>query len=134
MRRTKGLMIAAAMMVLLCVIALAVGCGGDADTESEKTTPADTAPSSTAPDESVKTFTLEELAEFDGEDGQPAYVAVDGVVYDVTGSGDWPAGKHSPCNLDASAGKDLSEILKQAPPAMRGYIEARPVVGELKGD
>lgn len=31
-----------------------------------------------------KTFTPEELAQYDGKDGNPAYVAVDGVVYDLT--------------------------------------------------
>ena len=33
-----------------------------------------------------KTFTLAQLAQYDGQNGQPAYVAVDGVVYDVTNS------------------------------------------------
>lgn len=32
-----------------------------------------------------KTFTVEELKQFDGQDGHKAYVAVEGVVYDVTG-------------------------------------------------
>lgn len=31
-----------------------------------------------------KTFTTTELAEFDGRNGHPAYVAVKGVVYDVS--------------------------------------------------
>lgn len=31
------------------------------------------------------TFNQTELAKYNGQDGQPAYVAVDGVVYDVTG-------------------------------------------------
>ena len=34
----------------------------------------------------MKEFTLEELAEFDGREGRPAYVAYDGMVYDVTES------------------------------------------------
>lgn len=29
-------------------------------------------------------LTLEELAAYDGKDGNPAYIAVDGVIYDVT--------------------------------------------------
>ncbi len=31
-----------------------------------------------------KTFTLAELTEYDGKNGNPAYVAVDGIVYDVS--------------------------------------------------
>lgn len=77
------------------------------------------------------TFTLAELAEFDGRDGSPAYVAVDGVIYDVSGSDEWPEGDHIPCELDAAAGKDLSEVLRRAPARMRALIEAMPVVGTL---
>lgn len=31
-----------------------------------------------------KTFTREELAKFNGQNGQPAYVAISGTVYDVS--------------------------------------------------
>ncbi len=31
-----------------------------------------------------KAFTIEELAQYDGKNGNPAYVAVDGIVYDVS--------------------------------------------------
>ncbi len=37
-------------------------------------------------------FTKESLAEFDGKDGRPAYVACEGTVYDVTESLSWAAG------------------------------------------
>ncbi|MBK5093706.1 MAG: cytochrome B5, partial [Actinobacteria bacterium] len=74
---------------------------------------------------------LEELSEFDGKGGRRAYVAVDGVVYDVTGESKWEYGEHTPCNLDAMAGKDLSDVLNQSPPRMRDYIEGEPVVGRL---
>jgi predicted heme/steroid binding protein len=47
-------------------------------------------------------------------------------------SSQWPQGEHTPCQLDAMAGKDLSEVLEQAPARMRALIEAMPVVGSLE--
>ena len=41
-----------------------------------------------------KTFTTTELAEFDGRNGHPAYVAVKGIVYDVSNVPQWKDGKH----------------------------------------
>ncbi|OOM78151.1 cytochrome b5-like heme/steroid binding domain protein [Clostridium puniceum] len=52
-----------------------------------------------------KEFTLEELEKCDGENGNPAYVAVEGVVYDVSELSAWRTGKH----LGFIAGQDLSE-------------------------
>jgi len=89
------------------------------------TTPGDTGSAEIA-------ITLEELAEFDGKDGRPAYVAVDGVIYDVSSSSAWADGVHAPCNLDAMAGKDLSETLRQAPSNMRSLLARMPVVGRLE--
>jgi len=97
-----------------------------------------TQPATTGTDGSTTTgseenvFTLDELAEYDGREGRPAHVAVDGVVYDVTGSRMWPEGKHSTCSAGAVAGKDLSEVLKRAPANMRALIQRMPVVGELE--
>jgi len=118
----KRLMVVIALLALLA--AFFASCGGDGDT-------------ATGPDKEVveaggTSFTLAELADFDGKDGRPAYVAVDGVVYDVSGSSQWPEGDHAPCGLDAAAGKDLSDVLEQAPARMRTLIEAMPVVGTLQ--
>lgn len=52
----------------------------------------------------TKTFTLEELAKFNGKSGNPAYVAVNGVIYDVTNNAAWAAGTH----FGLSAGNDLT--------------------------
>lgn len=41
-----------------------------------------------------KVFTMDELIKYDGTNGNPAYVAVGGVVYDVTNNPAWAAGNH----------------------------------------
>ena len=77
-------------------------------------------------------FTPAELAQFDGREGRPAYIAVDDVVYDVSSSAKWPDGRHTTCFLDSKAGNDLSDELKQAPSNMRALVEQLPVVGRLE--
>ena len=62
-----------------------------------------------------QTFTLKELARFDGREGRPAYVAVDGTVYDVSASARWAGGQHVKCDLGSKAGRDLSSEIKSAP-------------------
>jgi predicted heme/steroid binding protein len=52
----------------------------------------------------TKVFTLEELGNFDGSGGKPAYVAVDGIVYDVSLEKTWGGAHH----FGQAAGKDLS--------------------------
>ncbi|MDT8420452.1 MAG: cytochrome b5 domain-containing protein [Desulfuromonadales bacterium] len=73
-------------------------------------------------------MTAEELARFNGKDGQPAYVAVNNVLYDVSASAMWQNGNH----LDQhQAGCDLTEELKSAP-HVRKVIERFPTVGRLE--
>lgn len=116
----------------LAIVLVAAACGGSstATSASEAVT---TVPDSvtTATSATEWEFTLAELADFDGKEGRPAYVAVDGVVYDVSDSSRWPQGTHSSCNLGASAGQDLSDVIRQAPASMRSLMEQMPVVGSL---
>jgi predicted heme/steroid binding protein/uncharacterized membrane protein len=78
---------------------------------------------------SDKRFTPQELAGFDGTDGKPVYVAHKGVVYDVTGSRLWKAGKHMNRH---HAGGDMGLELSQAPHAP-DVLERFPRVGILEG-
>ena len=57
-------------------------------------------------------LTSQQLSYFNGEYGAPAYIAVDGVIYDVTESDLWKFGRHQVIHL---AGRDLTEELKDAP-------------------
>ncbi|WP_190323751.1 cytochrome b5 domain-containing protein [Leuconostoc carnosum] len=49
-------------------------------------------------------FTKSSLKVYDGIDGNKAYIAVNGIVYDVTDINDWESGTHNGIN----AGKDVS--------------------------
>jgi len=57
-------------------------------------------------------FSIDELREFDGKEGRPAYVAYRGKVYDVTGSKLWRNGVHVRAH---SAGEELTDAMLAAP-------------------
>ena len=72
-------------------------------------------------------LTADELAAYDGKDGKPAYVAVNGVIYDVTNVPAWTNGMHK----GNTAGKDLTDVITKAPhgDSVRKNLT---VVGKLK--
>lgn len=72
-------------------------------------------------------LTLEELAEYDGKDGRRAYVAVDGIIYDMTDSPAWKEGGHN----GFQAGQDLTDAIKNDSPHGVGKLENVPAVGKL---
>ena len=57
-------------------------------------------------------FTLDELKQFDGKEGRPAYIAYEGKVYDVTASKLWRNGVHV---RQHSAGEELTSAMPAAP-------------------
>lgn len=67
------------------------------------------------------TFTLEELSRFDGKNGNPAYVAVYGTVYDVTNNAAWAAATH----FGLTAGRDLTRELASC-------HAGRPILSKLR--
>ncbi|WP_341778851.1 cytochrome b5 domain-containing protein [Levilactobacillus sp. HBUAS70063] len=77
---------------------------------------------------SDKIFSKDELAKFDGQQGQPAYVAIDGVVYDVSGVEAWAGGKHHG-NL---AGQELTSVIDGQSPHGRKVLAKLPVVGQYQ--
>lgn len=74
----------------------------------------------------MKEFTLEELKQFDGRQGRPAYVAYEGDVYDLTESAMWPDGDHEGAH---AAGEDLTEAQADAPHDV--HVTDFPKVGTL---
>lgn len=59
-------------------------------------------------------MTKEELKKYNGKDGNKAYVAFEGKVYDVTESELWTDGNHEDMHM---AGEDLTESMEAAPHA-----------------
>jgi predicted heme/steroid binding protein len=76
----------------------------------------------------ARVFTVEELAEFNGANGKPAYVATNGTVYDVTNIGPWAGGTH----FGMVAGKDLSMQFMGCHQGIVQILEKVPKVGTLK--
>jgi predicted heme/steroid binding protein len=134
--RLRAINLSAAVLVVLLLVSLVAlsACGGGSSANGTTSTAASGTVVTGSPSSSNaqgKSFTLDELATFNGQNGSPAYVAVDGIVYDVSNSSFWKGGAHSTCNLGAMAGKDLSELITQAPARMRSDLQRMPVVGSL---
>jgi predicted heme/steroid binding protein len=75
----------------------------------------------------MRTFSREELARCNGQNGAPAYIAYNGKVYDVSHSFLWQKGRHQVRHL---AGVDYTGGLDQAPHGA-DLLERLPVVGKL---
>ena len=72
-------------------------------------------------------FTERELRSYDGERGRPAYIACNGIVYDVTHAPNWRGGMHR--NLHYS-GLDLTRSLHKAPHD-QSVFDRVPRIGRL---
>ena len=127
-------------VLILAVAVLTAGCAGKTGANSAAAAATQTAAATAAPAAANTTnmttgsaengtleLTLAELATYNGKDGQPAYVAVDGVIYDVSGYAKWKNGEHN----GYSAGNDLTEIIKNKSPHGVAKLKGVPVVGKL---
>ena len=115
-------------LILLCFMLLSsfvllIGCS-----KKENDSTNNTSDNSSSSSSDTQTFTLEELKTYDGQNGNPAYVAVDGVVYDVTNAEGWNDGKHKD---GIAAGQDLTDELAKSPHGAK-VLEDLPVVGKLE--
>lgn len=72
-------------------------------------------------------FTIEELANFDGKNGRAAYVAVNGIVYDVTNNRAWAAATH----FGLLAGKEYSQEFASCHAGQQSILDTLPQVGRL---
>jgi predicted heme/steroid binding protein len=93
----------------------------------------DTASNSTASSAAESTnrsYTLEQLAEYNGEEGTDCLVAVDGDVYLIEGFALWQMGEHVPSEGRARCGLDLTEVIDESPHG-RSKLNLLQKVGNL---
>lgn len=80
--------------------------------------------------EEMRKFSARELAEFNGQDGKPIYVAYQGRVIDVSASKMWRGGQHMKRH---AAGQDLTAEIAAAPHGI-DVLDRFPQVGILVAD
>ena len=79
-------------------------------------------------EDTLREFTRAELANYNGKEGQPVYIAYDGKVYDVSESKLWKTGAHM---MRHESGEDLTADIGGAPHDTE-VLERFPQVGILK--
>lgn len=118
--------------LLMSVLLVTTACGSTAKKTDANPSSQDTASETAAATETAAPadleLTLDELSKYNGMDGQPAYIAVDGIIYDVTNSPKWKNGKHN----GFQAGNDLTDKIKNVSPHGLKVLERLNKVGTLK--
>src|SRR6056297_1385705 len=105
MTRMKFLSI---MLLAIILLLFAAGCSPSAEVPMSL----DDETAGETSEMNEKIFTVEEVASFNGKNGQKAYVIYDGYVYDVTGHPQWQSGSHG----GNAAGTDITGNLKDVAP------------------
>lgn len=108
--------------ITLCSSILFISCS------SNRTNTNSNSNSNSSSNTGNKTFTADELKKYNGQNGNPAYVAVNGTVYDVTNAKRWKNGKHE---NGIVAGVDLTDSMAKSPHG-DSVLKDLPVVGQLK--
>jgi predicted heme/steroid binding protein len=73
-------------------------------------------------------YTLQDLAHYDGSDGRPAYVAVNGDVYDMSMIPGWAGGTH----FGLTAGKDYTAVFTGCHQGAVEMLSNVPRIGVLR--
>ena len=134
--KNKSLVILLMLMMSLMLVA----CSSDESTPESTTqteletesntaseTETETVADTTQADEALPVFSAEELSKYNGKDGNAAYVAYEGKVYDVSNIAAWKNGIHQ---NQFEAGKDFTDILNnQAPHSPDNLTKNAPIVG-----
>jgi len=107
------------VFTVLSISLFLVACGSN-----EENLPLDENPAETV---YLPVFTLAELSAYSGANGSTAYIAVDGVIYDVTN--EYTNGQHQGMQL---GGTDASEAFASSPHSA-STLASLPIVGTLEG-
>lgn len=117
------------ILLITLIFVLVTGlsaCSSTQETTEAETTVAETTQMTTA-ESDLPIFNAEELAKYNGKDGNRAYVAYEGKVYDVTDIPAWKGGVHQ---NRLEAGKDYTDVLNNdAPHSANNLTDNAPVVG-----
>lgn len=109
------------LFLIILTLTLTVGCSSSTPKETS------TASTETTSTTGELELTVEELAKYDGSDGNPAYIAIEGIIYDVSSVKAWFNGKHN----GYTAGKDLTTEMKDLSPHGLSKLKGLDVVGKL---
>jgi predicted heme/steroid binding protein len=122
----KNIKILKILFVILLITVLAA-CSSQPD-NTEETPPIveDPAGDADQSDEALE-LTLTEMKKYNGQNGKPAYIAVDGIIYEVTDVSHWKGGTHN----GQKAGIDLTEALNGAPHG-KEVLDSLKKVGNIK--
>ncbi len=71
-------------------------------------------------------LTIKELKNFNGKDGKKAFIAVDGVIYDVSNSKAWKNGMHK----GKKAGEDVSDVINKSPHG-KSVLNNLEIIGKI---
>ncbi|HAK05124.1 MAG TPA: hypothetical protein DCM23_00270 [Firmicutes bacterium] len=122
------------MIGLFSVVGLLASCASSitpstssTSTTSIVSTTSETPSSETIVSSELRVFTLAELAAYNGDNGATAYIAVNGIVYDVTNADEWSNGWHKGMHL---AGTDATAAFADSPHST-SILSSLPIVGTL---
>ncbi len=117
--------IISAVAIALFILLLMPGC---ASPSNESETMEESENTEEMSESANAVFTADEVASFNGKDGQKAYVIYNGYVYDVTNHPEWKAGSHG----GNMAGTDITKNLDTVAPHGIGKLDEVDKIGRIE--
>lgn len=112
------------LFALILASTILTGCVSNGSSSN----PSSSSSSSVSNTSQQRVFTLTELAQYNGDNGTDAYIAVNGIVYDVTDADGWNNGWHKGMHL---AGTDATAAFEGSPHSA-SILSGLPIVGVLE--